>query len=112
FRIMHKTRLKEERPFGKILGDAVISSIQTLLMIGGFIILFSVFNKILSLVNITSLAGSLLSLLLKLFQIPPELSIPLISGLFEITSGSLMTSQTDSVELIFQVIITSFVLGF
>ncbi|MCH1623899.1 sporulation integral membrane protein YlbJ [Fredinandcohnia quinoae] len=109
---LHRTRLKEKRPFGQLLGDAVTSSIQTLLMIGGFIILFSVFNKLLTLVNVTSLVASVLSLLLKTFQIPAELSIPLISGLFEITTGSMLTSQVEDMDLIYQVIITSFILGF
>ncbi|MFS0861369.1 sporulation integral membrane protein YlbJ [Fredinandcohnia sp. 179-A 10B2 NHS] len=111
-RELHRTRLREKRPFGQILGDAVSSSIQTLLMIGGFIILFSVLNKLLSLVNIIAIVGGLLSLLLKLIHLPPELSIPLISGLFEITTGSMMTSQVTDVDLLFKVIIVSFVLGF
>src|SRR5690625_2438849 len=50
FSRMHRTRISETRPFGELVGDAVISSIQTLLMIGGFIILFSVFT---SLLNVT-----------------------------------------------------------
>ena len=43
---MHRTRLKETRPFGKMLGDSVMSSIQTLLMIGGFIILIFCYQSI------------------------------------------------------------------
>ncbi|MCB6771075.1 hypothetical protein LI095_10130, partial [Veillonella atypica] len=45
--VLHATRIKNSKPIGKLLGDAVMSAIQTLLMIGGFIILFSVFNKLL-----------------------------------------------------------------
>src|SRR5699024_1959652 len=41
FREMHQTRVNDPRPFGKIVGDAVLNSIQTLVMVGGFIILFS-----------------------------------------------------------------------
>src|SRR5690625_2416480 len=47
FHKMHETRITNTRPFGQIIGDAVISSVQTLLMIGGFIIFFSVFTTIL-----------------------------------------------------------------
>src|SRR5690606_33001895 len=36
FHALHETRVKDDRPIGKLLGDAVSSSIQTLLMIGGF----------------------------------------------------------------------------
>ncbi|MCC3357588.1 sporulation integral membrane protein YlbJ [Bacillus sp. REN16] len=109
---LHRTRLKEKRPFGLILGDAVTTSIHTLLMIGGFIILFSVFNKLLSLINIIALVGAGLSILLKLFQMPTELSIPLISGIFEITTGSMMTSELEHIELLPKVIAVSFILGF
>ncbi|WP_078547341.1 sporulation integral membrane protein YlbJ [Litchfieldia alkalitelluris] len=110
-RTLHHTRLNEKRPFGKLLGDAVTSSIQTLLMVGGFIILFSVFNRLLSLVNISEAISVALSFVLVLFNLPTELSLPLISGLFEITLGSQLTSQT-SVTLLYQMIITSFILGF
>ncbi len=109
---LHRTRLKEKRPFGQLLGDAVSTSIQTLLMIGGFIILFSVFNKLLSLINFIALIAGGLSLFLKLFQLPSDLSIPLISGIFEITTGSMMTSELEHIELLPKVIAVSFILGF
>src|SRR5690606_29198759 len=52
--ILHHERVKDNLPLGQILGQAVTSSIQTLLLIGGFIILFSVINKLLLLTGITS----------------------------------------------------------
>lgn len=39
---MHDARLQDGRSFGKLLGDAVSNSIQTLLLIGGCIMMFSV----------------------------------------------------------------------
>ncbi|OON61605.1 sporulation integral membrane protein YlbJ, partial [Klebsiella pneumoniae] len=54
FSILHETRMQEKRPIGKLLGDAIVSSIQTLLMIGGFIILFSVLNKMITVFHITA----------------------------------------------------------
>lgn len=111
FRALHRTRLEEKRPLGKMLGDAVKSSIQTLLMIGGFIILFSVLNRLLSLVHFTDIIGMLLSFLFQALHLSSELSIPLISGLFEITLGSDLTSDTNA-DLLEKVIIVSFILGF
>ncbi len=111
FRVLHRTRLEEKRPLGKMLGDAVTSSIQTLLMIGGFIILFSVLNRLLTLVHVTDLFGLLLSVLFQTLHLSTELSVPLISGLFEITLGSDLTSKTDA-DLLGKVIIVSFILGF
>ncbi|NLN26195.1 MAG: sporulation integral membrane protein YlbJ, partial [Bacteroidetes bacterium] len=53
FLALHEERLKDKRPIGKLLGDAVQSSVQTLQMVGGFIIIFSVLNKLLYLLDIT-----------------------------------------------------------
>ncbi len=43
---------KDGRPIGKVMGDAVKESVNSLLMIGGFIILFSVVVRILDMVGI------------------------------------------------------------
>ncbi|WP_017753610.1 sporulation integral membrane protein YlbJ [Calidifontibacillus oryziterrae] len=112
FIVLHKTRLKDRRPLGKLLGDAVISSIHTLLMIGGFIILFSVFNRLLNIVNITEIAAIFFSNTLALFGLSTQLALPLISGLFEITLGSQLTSLSEGTDLFNKIIITSFILGF
>ncbi|WP_027408244.1 sporulation integral membrane protein YlbJ [Anoxybacteroides tepidamans] len=112
FRILHKTRLNNEQPLGKLLGDAVRSSIQTLLMIGGFIILFSVINKLLYMIHITEHIAFLFQYVLHLLQLPKELGIPFISGLFEITLGSQMISQVEQADLLEKAIVTSFILSF
>lgn len=112
FRAMHETRLKHGQAIGKLLGDAVRSSIQTLLMIGGFIILFSVLNKLLYITNITEWLAGIVRYALALFHLPSELSVPFIAGLFEITLGSQMTSETANATLLQKVIVTSFILAF
>lgn len=112
FSQLHQTRLKDKRPIGKLLGDAVMSSVQTLLMIGGFIILFSVVNKILYHLQMTGYLSKLLELIFPLFALPDSLSIPFISGIFEITQGSQLTSQVQDATLLQQAIITSFILAF
>ncbi|WP_318504913.1 sporulation integral membrane protein YlbJ [Bacillus sp. T3] len=112
FSQLHQTRIKDNRPIGKLLGDAVTSSVQTLLMIGGFIILFSVINKILFHLQITGYLSKLLETIFPIFHFPDSLSIPFISGLFEITLGSQLTSQVQDATLLQQTIFTSFILAF
>ncbi|WP_338469929.1 sporulation integral membrane protein YlbJ [Niallia sp. XMNu-256] len=109
---LHQARIKDKRPIGKLLGDAVMSSIQTLLMIGGFIILFSVINKLLYHLHISSFLAIGLEVILSLFQFPIELSIPLFSGLFEMTIGSQLVSGVQESTLMQQAIIVSLLLGF
>ncbi|MEH7075074.1 sporulation integral membrane protein YlbJ [Neobacillus drentensis] len=112
FSALHQTRLKDNRPIGKLLGDAVNSSIQTLLMVGGFIILFSVINKLLYHLHITATLAKSVEFLLSSMSFPEMLSIPFISGLFEITLGSKLTSQVVDATLLQKAMITSFILAF
>ncbi|TMW73106.1 sporulation integral membrane protein YlbJ [Alteribacter natronophilus] len=112
FRMMHKERIRDRRPLGKILGDAVHSAVSTLLMIGGFIILFSVLNQLLTVLHVSQLFAVVLTIILAFFQIPNELSPSLISGLFEITIGSQIASQTEGIPLFFKAVVVSFILGF
>ncbi|WAA13704.1 sporulation integral membrane protein YlbJ [Fervidibacillus halotolerans] len=109
---MHKTRIENRRPFGKILGDAVISSIQTLLMIGGFIIFFSVLNRLFTIIHITELFALMIQPIFSILHLPNELSLPFLSGLFEMTIGSKMVSDVENVRLLEKAIVVSFLLAF
>jgi sporulation integral membrane protein YlbJ len=62
YRAMHAARLKDGRSLGKLLGDAVTRSIQTLMMVGGYMIVFSVILGVLETVNLYAALQSLLSL--------------------------------------------------
>lgn len=112
FREMHHTRIKDTRPFGTVVGDAVVNSIKTLVMIGGFIILFSVFTKLLFLIGVSPIISQLFEYILQGFGLPKELALPLFSGLFEITLGAQMISQITTNTILVKVIIISFILGF
>lgn len=112
FKEMHQTRMNDLRPFGEIMGDAVLSSIKTLVIVGGFIILFSVLTKLLFLIGLSSLIGGLLQYVLKIFLIPIDLSVPFITGLFEITLGAQMISQVATESILPKIVVVSFILGF
>lgn len=112
FYLLHQERLNDGRSLGKLLGDAVKSSIQTLLMIGGFIILFSVLNKLLSLIGVISLLAVFVAFLFGLLGISTSLAEPFIAGLFEITIGAQAISQTADSSFLSQIVIVSFILGF
>ncbi len=109
---MYHVRQMDPRPFGKQMGDAVKHSIQTLLMIGGFILLFSVLNRMLAEFHITVLLATLLASVASLIGFSQEIISPFISGLFEITLGSKQISETSSSALLQQAIVVSFILAF
>ncbi|WP_379966993.1 sporulation integral membrane protein YlbJ [Ectobacillus sp. sgz5001026] len=111
FQAFQQKHPKETRPLGKLLGDAIASSIQTLLVIGGFIILFSVLNKMLELLHITALIIPIIQYLLELLQLPSSFGNAIISGIFEITLGNHLTSQAEA-TLFQQTMVASFLLAF
>lgn len=112
FKKMHKSRLQDPRPFGEIIGDSVLNSIKTLVMVGGFIILFSVLTNLFTLIGLTNLLSSFFNILFQLLYLPIELTVPFLSGLFEITSGAELISKIQIDSLLPQIIVVSFLLGF
>lgn len=111
FTQLHHARLKDKRTLGKVLGDSVIHSIQTLLIIGGFIILFSVLTEILREVHIAQFLSGGIAIILSWFHIPAEMASPLFSGMFEITIGANEVSNTNTSTLI-KAILVSVILAF
>lgn len=112
FSRMHRTRIAETRPLGELVGDAVLSSIQTLLMIGGFIILFSVFTSLLNVTPIIAFIQLIFTPLFQLLNIPVEVIPALVTGLFEITMGAEAISKVTTIPLMWQLALISFILGF
>ncbi len=88
FRAMHQARLKDGRSLGQLMGDSVTSSIQTLLLVGGYIIMFSVITNAMALIGVSGLLEGIFGLLLTILQLPAELASSLITGTFEITLGA------------------------
>ncbi|WP_205601122.1 sporulation integral membrane protein YlbJ [Virgibacillus sp. Bac330] len=111
FSAMHRTRLEDKRPLGEVLGDAVVHSVKTLVMVGGFIVLFSVLTKLLFLTGISAFIGQFLGDLLTFFSISSDFGLPILSGLFEITIGVQSISVVQD-TLFLQAVFVSFILGF
>ncbi len=107
---LYEARVKDARALGQLMGDAIRSSVNTLLLIGGFIILFSVIIRMLIRVGAV---GWLAGLFLKLAG-PLGLERPaaeaLVAGLFEITIGTQMASQA-AVPLLQRVAVASAIIA-
>ncbi|NMA54793.1 MAG: sporulation integral membrane protein YlbJ [Firmicutes bacterium] len=88
FRALYKARQEDGRPFGGLLGDAIREAINTMLAIGGFIILFSVITQMAAVMGVTSYLGRLGGTILATCGLNENLAPSLISGFFEITIGS------------------------
>lgn len=110
FRAMHQARLKDGRSLGQLMGDSVTSSIQTLLLVGGYIIMFSVITDVLTKIGVTELLAGFLGLLLSLMNIPTELAPSLITGTFEITLGAQKASVApETVDMVYKIAVAGVV---
>jgi sporulation integral membrane protein YlbJ len=96
FRSLYIARQEDKRSLGQLLGDSVKSSMNTILLIGGFIILFSVFLRIVSVAGLTGMLTDGFSRLLIWCSFSTTLAPALVSGLFEIDIGAMAASQASA----------------
>ncbi len=109
---MHRARIQDGRTLGQLIGQSVTSAIQTLLLIGGFVMMFSVLTHLISYVGVTDPFIHGIAQVLAYFSFPAELSESILVGLFEMTVGSQVASATDpSIPLLFKLAIVSLVIG-
>ena len=97
---------------GEILADSITSSISTILLIGGFVILFS---SIISIFKASGLLDSLTVLLNPVFQfLTIDISFiqALLTGILEITNGINALSCIVCKKISFNIVFTAFLLGF
>lgn len=110
FRALYAAKQEDKRSIGQLLGDSVKSSMNTILLIGGFIILFSVFLRILSVIGITDLLTNVFAGFLGLIGFTSNLAPALVSGFFEIDLGTLAASQADG-SLLEKTVIASMIIA-
>mgnify|MGYP000170991379 CR=1 FL=1 len=105
-----EARRKDGRNTGELIGDSIKESINTLFVVGGFIILFSVITKMFIVTGLISAIGRLIMLVLQPMGLAETMVLPLISGFFEITNGANLASQAQA-PLLHQVIIANSIIA-
>ena len=96
---------------GGIIGNSITSSINTILLIGGFVVLFSVILSILQTTHLLTAFSELIEPILIFFNIPSEFATGLISGILELTNGLNIVCTIPQKKLSINIIIASFLLG-
>jgi sporulation integral membrane protein YlbJ len=94
WREMNRVQRQENRPLGKIVSEAVSSAVNNLLSIGGFIIFFSVIIKLLTYTGWISFFARAMGVFLLPLGFEPAVLPAIASGLFEVTIGTKMVSET------------------
>lgn len=98
--------------FGKNLGKSIQDAISTILMIGGFVVTFSVIISILNQSNCLNICSQLLKPILSVFGFNLEFSKPILGGIIELTNGVNMVSTIPMKAISQNVILCAFLLGF
>lgn len=88
WRAMLEAQRRDGRPFGQLLGDAVRRSMETLTVIGGFIIFFSVLIRLLELLGVLRVMARALAALAGPLGLPAALMPALAGGALEMTNGA------------------------
>jgi len=85
--VMADAHRQDGRPLGRLLGDAVASSVQTLLVLGGFMIVFSVLAQLVSMLGVRLGLEWLWPTMLRR-EAPAGLADGTLAALFEVHLGA------------------------
>jgi len=107
---MARTQAANQRPLGQLLTEAIKKSMQTLFLIGGYIVLFSVVIQIFRLTGILGVMAWFLSPALEPFGFSSQLATAIASGLVEMTMGVKMVAEATA-PINLKVLVVSFILG-
>ena len=97
---------------GEILSKSILSSINSVLLIGGFIILFGIILSMLQRTYILNILKLPFIPIFNLLHIKAEFIIPILTGLLELTNGVTTLSTIPNKNLATNIIMSAFLLGF
>lgn len=89
-----------------------MSAINTIFLIGGFIVLFSVIISILENSGVLDILSNLISPILNIFCIPVTYADGILTGLLELTNGVCNVANIPNKSISTNIIICAFLLGF
>ena len=97
---------------GEVLATSIMSAINTVFLIGGFIVLFSVIISILENSGSLEVASNFIEPILNIFGVPLSYANGIITGLLELTNGVCNIASITNKSISTNVIICAFLLGF
>ncbi len=96
---------------GEILSESIIKSIHTIVLIGGFIVIFSIIINILNVSGIFTNLQTLLTPIFTSLNINSEFILGILTGFLEITNGINLISSVNNKIFTHNIVIASFLLG-
>jgi len=100
------------RGIGALLGDAIKNSLNNILAVAGFVIIFSVLTRMLAVWGIMDTAAIMFSGMFEFLSLPYQIAYGLGMGLFEITLGARTVVLASQADLVYKLLAVSAVLAF
>ena len=97
---------------GEVLGSSIKNSINTIVMIGGFVVLFSVINSMLDNTHFFDILTAVFSPIFNLIGLPSNFCDSIFSGIIELTNGVSKVCAIPNKMISTNIIICAFLLGF
>lgn len=123
FREQNVTKLKNQsttsktsninlKNLGEVLGNSINNSISTILMIGGFVVIFSVIISILNQTHALDMLSKFFNPILAFLGFNLDFAKPLLSGILELTNGVNLVADISIKAISQNIILCAFLLGF
>lgn len=97
---------------GEVLSDSILNAVHTIVIIGGFVVLFSVIISILNNCGFFNVITVLLTPLFKNLNLSTDFISPIISGIIELTNGLSAVCSVPEKSISINIILSAFLLGF
>lgn len=112
FKAMHRARLLDGRSLGEMLRQAVQSSLQLVMVIGGLVVFFAVVIEIMTSIQVMPIVYKGIDVVLQLFGVPTALSEAVAGGIFEVTLGAKAAGSAPApISLMHKAAIAAFILS-
>lgn len=109
---MHHAREADGRDLGTLLRQAIQSSLQLIIVVGGLVVFFSVFLELWTRAGVIPALNHVVNALLSLLGVPEQLSTAMVGGLFEVTLGARYAGEAGEViPLVYKVAAAAFILS-
>ena len=106
------TKLASLSNLGEILSESITNSVSTILLIGGFVVIFSSIISILKTSGIFDILTNIVSPIFNSLNIDISFAQGLLTGFLEITNGINVISSIACKKISINLIFTAFLLGF
>lgn len=97
---------------GEVLAESITSSISTIFLIGGFVVIFSAIISILNASGILDGMTNMINPILDSLHINTSFTKSFLTGFLEITNGINIISSIPCKKISINIILTAFLLGF